>query len=408
MSCKQHFAAQEQDSPGLHLPQRLHCIVDDSDYIRTQLPGESMAERPPTTPKRDTQDQGQQDGSRFMKWLMSGRKKTVLALNISNALQMFKYTTIAFGVFTEEDWKDVLQSIMNLDPECPLKLLLSVLDLLSALPMFPVKFAAVTSKFAADNIMSTFEWKSETCATLFPVLLAISLLAVFIFFVKLLWSVLGPRHTKNDTLKYNQTFANLRYKSILYAFVTIVLVLAWKEIKSTFLDVDVEEILNVKTTKPWLCSIIDVERHSSDSLLASIVLYTLIVLSWKAPDSPFEQELVFMFTCKCMQFLYIHCIGRNFDTWSCVALGVIFVAWCAKHCRAIFQRKGINLHREVLPLLPCFLPFKVGIVWFLLTGVFGLVHMSISVLSFQSKGNEKYGRVLDRLWFTEAVSTLRP
>jgi len=289
-----------------------------------------------------------------------------------------------------------------------MQLLLSVLDILSGLPTFPVKFAAVTSKFAADNIMSTFEWKSETCATLFPVLLTMFFLAVFVVFTKLLWLALAPRHTKTDTLKYQQNFANLRYKIMFHTFVIVVLINIWKEMKSAVLVVDFEEILKVKTTKPWLCSIIDAERHSSDSLLASIVLYTLIVLSWKAPDSLFEQELVFMFTCKCMQFLYIHCIGRNFDTWSCVALGVIFAAWCAKHGRAIFQRKGIKLHREVLPLLPCFLPFKVGIWWFFVTGVFGLVHASISVQSFQSKGNEKYERVLDRLWFTEAVSTLRP
>lgn len=367
-----------------------------------------MAERPATTPKRDTQDQGEQDGSRWMKWFMSGKKCSILLSLISTALQMFKYTTVASGVLTEEDWTALLQSITNLDPQCFLELLLLVLELLSALPMIPVQVAAMTSKFAADNIMSTFECKSETCATLFPVLLAILFLAVFVVFTKQLWLALAPRHTKTDTLKYQQNFANLRYKIMFYTFVIVVLINIWKEMKSAFLVLDFEEILNVKTTKSWLCSIIDVERHSSDSLLASIALYTLFVIALKAPDSPFEQELVVMFTSKCMQFLYIHCIGRNFDKWSYVALGVIFVAWCAKHGRAIFQRKGINLHREVLSLLPCFLPVKVGIVWFFVTGVFGLVHASTSIIFFRSKGNEKYERVLDRLWFTEAVLTLRP
>jgi hypothetical protein len=408
VSCKQHFAAQEHDSPGLHLPQRLHCIVDDSDYIRTQLPGESMAERPPTTPKRDTQDQGEQDGRRWMQWFTSKRNCSMLLWIITSVLQNFKYMTTVFGVATDEDWTELLQSITNLDPQCFLELLLSVLDLLSALPMIPVQVAAVTSKFAADNIMSTLEWKSETCATLFPVLLAILFLAVFVVFTKQLWLALAPRHTKTDTLKHQQNFANLRYKIMFYTFMIVVIINIWKEMKSAFLVLDFEEILNVKTTKSWLCSIIDVERHSSDSLLASIVLYTLFVIALKAPDSPFEQELVVMFTSKCVQFLYIHCIDRNFDKWSYVALGVIFVAWCAKHRRAICQRKGIKLHREVLPLLPCFLPVKVGIWWFFVTGVFGLVYASTSVLSFQSQGNEKYERVLDRLWFTEAMMTLRP
>jgi hypothetical protein len=183
-----------------------------------------MAERPPTTPKRDTQDQGEQAGMRWAQWFTSKKNCSLLVLVIQQLMSTFKFLTIQTGQATEEDWTELVQRIYNLYPLCFLELLLSVLDLLSVLPMFPVKFAAVTSKFAADYIMSTFEWKWETCATLFPVLLAILFLAVFVFLTTQLWLAFAPRHTKTDTLKYQQMFASLRNKIMFYTFVIVLLI----------------------------------------------------------------------------------------------------------------------------------------------------------------------------------------
>lgn len=333
------------------------------------------------------------------------KRVSIVLTILTSFFNMLTYASVQLGVVKEQDLENFSQFFYTIDLQCPLETVIWFLNLLHEMPLTHLDVFNTAVNLGAQKISSYFNLTSK----LYSVLVATFLFTSLLFLCKKVWSVFCAKLTNADFLGPVKFFTDFRKTSMFWSFAASIALALWMEIKKTLDVLDPNNILTTNAKTPWLCVFMTQENSASDSLLVITTIFAAYVMTWKEPVLQFHQQLLVMFRCKCLKKLFIHCLARNFDQWSCVALGVVFIYWLAVFIALLKgEWKGTKIQNWILSLIPCFVSLKFGIMLFCVTGMFGLVQAIMSITSVEKAGNNKYQRVLFYLWLTEALLSLRP
>jgi hypothetical protein len=368
----------------------------------------------------DAEVQGVEDTNRFLSYVVSffatkpteekpsgktGKKvkQGLMATFVGFVLQVCSFVAVEGGWMSEDDLQTLSQLLYNFDPQCLIEYLVKFSDLLRDLHMAPVYGIDMAANFGAHVIRLYFGFESELC----PVLLAIFLQALLLITCKWIWGKICVEFTKTHFLSAIKFFSACRRTLLCLGFVASAALIFWQELKKELECLDPNQIFNTDAKTPWICVFVTQGHSVSLSLLSLSTVYTLYVWSWKEPGEHFHKQLLVILRVKCMTTLYIHCIARSFDRWSCFALVVVFIYWCKIFIALVNgERKGIK--NWILPVFPCFVSVKFGMVFFGATLMIGIVQMVMSTNSMKKEENKKCKGVLKRIWWTELFVSFRP
>jgi len=308
--------------------------------------------------------------------------------------------------FVEEDQvEQVVWFMYHIDPECYIKTVLVFFERISNLPMTPLLVPEMAANFGAHEIGSYLTIESKLYLELLLVLLATLSLGLFLILCRWIWSEIHEMITNGVILDTARLFSRVRNTLVILGFIAAFVAFFWREMKKALEMFEPNDIFGTDVKISWFCEVVMQEQYTTVSLLVITTIFTLYVMSWKEPASRFHKELLSMFRYKCVNMLYMHCIGRGFDRWSWLALGVVFIWCCAMF---VAMPKGDWKVSRILPLIPCFVSLKLGTKLFGVTLMVGLVRAVMSVNSVANEGNKKHARVLRELWFTEFLLSLQP